>query len=294
MAGALPPGWGSGTLSSGQPYWFHLAVPADIQFEPPAATVVGGSELQVERRAIALHAWNTDAGADGNSDLIFTKGAEIVVVSDQPGQGWLTGRLVGDATTTLGIFPANFCRLLPQDGATAGTAGIATAATMHGEAGDKGSDTEQRARSPDRGETTTRSRSPDPGGASKRRARSPDPGDVIDGQLPPPGGTASADSGVPRDAADDDPIKLQKKSGAFVYDEATQTWKMNEELAKKKQEREDEYTFFRALFRQCANEVARKQRAYDKGITSRFRAMSALRCERPQLFRSTQSLRCWL
>jgi len=51
---------------------------------------------------------------------------------------------------------------------------------------------------------------------------------------------------------------------------------MNEELAKKKQARADEYAFYRQLFRQCANEVARKQRAYDKGIKSRFRSMAAL------------------
>lgn len=253
MAEPLPAGWGSGQLDSGQPYWFRLAAPADIQFEAPA-TAEAQQQTHAgvrhgERRTVALHSWNNDAGADAKTDLIFSKGTDIVVVSDQPGQGWLTGKLLGDATNRTGIFPANFVTLTDAGGGGGGSS--AAAADLHDEGGAWDDDgAEERSRSPDPGKTTPRSRSPDPGDASRRRARSPDPGDLRrarspdpdsnqkalaihrersldpDGKQSPHGGRSSgrssADGHVLGEAAADDPLELQKQSGAFVYDEATQ------------------------------------------------------------------------
>lgn len=253
MGEPLPAGWCRGTLDSGQTYWFQLAAPANIQFQAPVAEEQPQAHARGgERHAVALFAWNKDAGADLATDLIFSKGSGIVVVSDQPGQGWLTGRLLDDATTAkTGIFPANFI----VDGGGGGGAPAADLVVEGG--GTRGGGDAERGRSPD---PAQRSRSPDPGGdASKRRSRSPDPGDLRRARSPDPGPNQKAlavhrersqdpgdddgrfddddrapgrrRTGSPAGGArvgggvftgGDDPLELQKKNGAFVYDEATQ------------------------------------------------------------------------
>jgi hypothetical protein len=67
-------------------------------------------------RARALHDWNVAAGA-AEDDLHFSAGDEFSVVSDEPGQGWLTGSIHDSATgeTKAGIFPGNFVDIItPQ------------------------------------------------------------------------------------------------------------------------------------------------------------------------------------
>ena len=71
------------------------------------ATVV--QTVPLVGRARALHDWNIAAGADA-SDLHFSASEEFDVVSEEPGQGWLTGSIHDSATgeTKVGIFPGNY------------------------------------------------------------------------------------------------------------------------------------------------------------------------------------------
>lgn len=57
---------------------------------------------------LALRTWDQQAGADPGTNLLFAAGDRILIVSEEPGQGWLTGRMVGDSSERAGIFPANF------------------------------------------------------------------------------------------------------------------------------------------------------------------------------------------
>ena len=52
-------------------------------------------------RATALFSWDAEAST---GDLVFGQGDLIVVVSDAPGQGWMTGSIDG----RVGIFPSNY------------------------------------------------------------------------------------------------------------------------------------------------------------------------------------------
>jgi hypothetical protein len=250
-ARTLPAGWAEGTLDDGRTYYFNLAKPGAVSFTFPEAAEAQQQSAQAQ--CVALHAWDQQAGAAAD-DLMFTSGARIAIVSEEPGQGWLTGRVVGDESGQTGIFPANFVERTAAEAADSGAS--------------------------EAGRSAPRSRTPDPLDDAAGRPRSPDPDSTALATRSPdadPEQERSADAKAEtwREAAQT-PEELTKKAGAYVYDAETGQWKMNAELDAKQQERQAEYEFYRELFRKCANEVARKQRHYDKGIKSRFRSMAAL------------------
>ena len=104
-ARTLPAGWAEGTLDDGRTYYFNLAKPGAVSFTFPEAAEAQQQSAQAQ--CVALHAWDQQAGAAAD-DLMFTSGARIAIVSEEPGQGWLTGRVVDDESGQTGIFPANF------------------------------------------------------------------------------------------------------------------------------------------------------------------------------------------
>ena len=250
----LPAGWSSGQLDDGRTYYFNVAKPGAVSFDFPREPEPAKQRQQQQQRSaaqapeelprcIALHAWDRRAGADPQTDLLFVAGDSILIVSQQPGQGWLTGRVMGDNSERSGIFPANFV----------------------GPAVDAGA---PRVRTPDPDDDTgevSRPRSPDPDSAT---------GTAVSQRAASDTDRAAVDVKVDWNAAA--PAELVKKKGAYVYDEVTGQWKMNAELEAKKKERQEEYAFYRSLFQQCANEVAQLRRSYDKGVKARFRSMARL------------------
>eukprot|EP01043_Picozoa_sp_COSAG02_P010906 COSAG02_NODE_394_length_23152_cov_13.232204_9_plen_815_part_00 len=83
-----------------------LGGPNDVSSSASRSAALAG-------RARALHDWNVAAGAAAD-DLHFNANDELTIVSNEPGQGWLTGSIPDSASgaAKVGIFPANFVEIL--------------------------------------------------------------------------------------------------------------------------------------------------------------------------------------
>lgn len=242
-AASLPQGWGSGRLADGLVYYFHASNRHAITFEPPAHTP-GTRDQRVAR---ATHTFDARAGAQlAEGDIVFQAGDMIKLVSDAPGQGWLTGQVLGAGDGPVGTFPANFVEVVARE-----------------------SEVErERPRSPDPGEEPgeERPRTPDPG---EGRPRTPDPGEA----------PAAAAPGAPEGAeggGDDEGGAAAAAAPSHYFDEAIGQWRMDAALEQRLEAEQAEEDHYRAVFRDCANQVARKRRIYDEGVKARFRGISAL------------------